>query len=159
MADATAAAILRAADPDTALLGGGAPNWSGYGQVYRFVTPGIDVKAYNDSVPAAQQVGATDQVDLMDIDPQTVILAWSVTIETAAGASCTAHLRVGTTQLNTGAINCNSTGQTRGGPKSPTPDATGDTAQKLNFEFLAAPGNTKFRVFLLTADMREEFNT
>ena len=158
MADQTAEHILRTVDPERTVLGGGGPNWDAHGRTYRVLAQGLDVKKFNDAVPAAQQVGNGDDIEICDIGPWSMVLAYSVTVETTAGAACTADLLLGSSSnaIRNG-INCNSAGTTRGGPAG-TPVITSGSGAKMTLHFNAAPGNTKLTVYVLLVDMREEFS-
>ena len=157
MADQTAEHILRTVDPERTVIGGGAPKWDAHGRTGRVIAQGIDMKKFNDAVPAAQRVGAGDDVEILELGPWTMLLAYALTNEATAGATCTGDLVLGSTNvINNHDFNTTDL-TTRGAGGATTPFTTGDP-EKLTVHFDHAPGNTKFTLFALTADMREEFN-
>ena len=142
-----------AGDLDKAPFGGGPPKWDGKGRTYDYVTPSIDCKAYNDASPAASDLKAADQIDLIDLRKDTLITAYMVEVETAGGAgSGNITLRQGTGAVSA-AINANVVGVTRVQPLNPTL-ITADV--KLNVLLSAAPGTLKFRVWCQFADISSD---
>ena len=147
--------VLDNAGNEKPVFGGGPPNWEGKGRVYDFLTPEIDCKAYNDSVPAAQQLKAGDQIDLMELRNDTLIMAYAVNLGTTAGAACDGQLRFESDNVGA-AVDLNGLSGTTTTAQLATPvrvSAPAGGTATLNMHLSAAPGDASFRVWMQFADL------